>query len=137
MWNTLVGADRIKELRLTLDENRVLYSFYLTHPHAAEPQRLAYANMRRASATDAECKRVIAQEQIDGELWRVEKIKKLGEIDPTYPTGYALGVAYYRGGRYDLSLDAFRVWLERHPDGPFAIRARNHMKAAVAAFGPG
>lgn len=136
VWNTVLGADRIAELRLTLDETRALYTFYLTHPHASEPQRLAYANMRRISATDAECKRAIAQERLDMELWRVDKIKKLGEIDPTYPTQYSLGVAYYRAARYDLSIEAFRRWIEKHPDGPFALRARNHLMAAVAAFGP-
>lgn len=136
VWNTLVGADRVKELGLTLDENRALYTFYLTHPHASEAQRLAYANMRRVSATDAECKRAIGQERLDMELWRVDKIRKLGELDPTYPAGYALGVAYYRGARYDLSIEAFRRWIELHPDGPFALRARNHLMAAVAAFGP-
>ena len=136
VWNTVVGADRIKELRLTLDENRALYTFYLTHPHTSEAQRLAYANMRRVSATDAECKRATDQEKLEMEQWRVDKIRKLGEIDPTYPTGYALGVAYYRGARYDLSIEAFRGWIEKHPDGPFALRARNHLMAAVAAFGP-
>jgi len=136
VWNTLVGADRLKELRLTLDENRALYTFYLTHPHAAEGQRMAYANMRRLSTTEVDCNRAISQEKIDMEQWRIEKIRRLGEIDPTYPTGYALGVAYYREARYDLSMDAFRQWIAKHPDGPLALRARNHMMAAIAAFGP-
>jgi tetratricopeptide (TPR) repeat protein len=136
VWNTLVGADRLPELKLTLDEQRALYTFYLTHPHAAEAQRLAYANMRRLSATEAECHKAIAQEKVDMEQWRIEKIRRLGEIDPTYPTGYALGVAYYREARYDLAVDAFRQWIEKHPDGALSLRARNHLMASVAAFGP-
>lgn len=136
VWNALLGADRLRELKLTLDEQRALYMFYFTHPHAAEPQRLAYENMRRLSATDAECNHAIAQEKIDMEQWRIEKIRRLGEIDSSYPTGYALGVAYYREGRYDQSIDAFRKWIAQHPDGPLSLRARNHMMAAVAAFGP-
>jgi hypothetical protein len=47
-----------------------------------------------------------------------------------------MGVAYYRVGRYDTSLEAFRSWIEKHPDGPLSLRARNHMKAAMAAYGP-
>jgi tetratricopeptide (TPR) repeat protein len=136
VWNTLVGADRLPELKLTLDETRALYMFYFTHPHAAEAQRQAYANMRRLSATDADCKRAIAQEKIDMEQWRIDKIRRFGELDPTYPTGFALGVAYYREARYDLSMDAFRKWIALHPDGPLSLRARNHMMAAIAAFGP-
>ncbi len=136
VWNTLVGADRLKELKLSLDENRALYTFYLRHPHAAEAQHIAFSNVRRLAVTEAECKRAIAQEKLEIEQWRVEKIRRLGEIDPTYPTGYALGVGYYRAARYDLSIEAFRQWLVKHPDGAFSLRARNHMMAAVAAFGP-
>jgi hypothetical protein len=136
VWNTLVGADRLPELKLSLDENRALYTFYLTHPHASEAQRLSYANMRRTSATDGECNRVIGLEKIDMEQWRIEKIRRFGEIDPTYPTAFALGVAYYREARYDLAVDAFRKWIEAHPDGPLSLRARNHLMASVAAFGP-
>ena len=39
--------------------------------------------------------------------WRAEKIKRLGTIDPSYPTAYALGVVYFRAARYDLSADSF------------------------------
>lgn len=136
VWNTLIGADRLPELKLSLDENRALYTFYLTHPHASEAQRQAYANMRRVAPTDAECSRVIGQEKIDMEQWRIDKIRRLGELDPTYPTNFALGVAYYREARYDLSMEAFRTWIAAHPDGPLSLRARNHMMAATAAFGP-
>ena len=39
-------------------------------------------------------------------------------------------------GRYDASAEAFRAWLDKHPDGPYSLRARNHLKAALAAYGP-
>jgi len=136
VWNTLLGADRLPELALTLDENRALYTFYFKYPHAAEAQRLSYANMRRLAPTDADCRKAIALEKIDMEQWRIDKIRRFGVLDPSYPTGYALGVAYYREARYDLAMDAFRNWIAAHPDGPLSLRARNHMMAAVAAFGP-
>lgn len=136
VWNAQVGVDRLPELALALDEQRALYMFYITHPHAPEAQRAAYENARKAAATTADCDRAVAQEKLDIEQWRIEKIRRLGEIDPSYPTGFALGVAYYRAGRYDNSIDAFRGWIAKHPDGPLALRARNHMKAALVAFGP-
>jgi hypothetical protein len=135
VWNAQVGADRFTELALTVDEQRALYMFYLTHPHAPEAQRFAYENMRRNAADDAECHRAIALEKQDMEQWRIEKIRRLGEVDATYPTDYALGVAHYRAGRYDRSVESFRSWIAAHPDGPLSLRARNHLKAALAAFG--
>jgi hypothetical protein len=136
VWNAQIGADRLRGLALTLDEQRALYTFYLTHPHASEPQRLAYESMRRRSATREECQKNIALEQLDMEQWRIEKIKKLAELDPTYPTSYALGIAYYRAGRHEQSIESFRSWVLTHPDGAFALRARNHLKAALSAYGP-
>ena len=136
VWTATVGADRIPALALTLDEQRVLYTLYLRHPHAPEAERQSFETMRRLAKTDVECDKAIAKERILVEQWRAEKIKRLGELDSAYPTGYALGVAYYRAGRYDLSMEQFRTWVERHPDGPLSLRARNHMKAAFASFGP-
>jgi tetratricopeptide (TPR) repeat protein len=135
VWNAQVGADRFPELMLGVDEQRALYMFYLTHPHASESQRLAFETMRRTAPDDAECQRAVNLEKEDMEQWRIEKIRRLGELDSSYPTDYALGVAYYRAGRHDRAVDAFRAWLAAHPDGPFALRARNHLKAALAAFG--
>ena len=136
VWSAQVGADRMPQLALNLDEQRALYTLYIRRPHAPEAQRAPYES-QRASATDpAACQRAVGQERVAIEQWRLEKIKRLGDLDPTYPTSYALGVAYYRIGRYDASIEAFRSWVEKHPDGPFALRAKNHLKAALAAYGP-
>lgn len=136
VWSAQIGAERMKPLALALDEQRVLYTLYLRRPHAPEAQRASYETQRINAKDRADCDRAVAQEQLAAEQWRLEKVKRLGELDPTYPTAYALGVAYYRVGRYDASLEAFRAWVERHPDGPLSLRARNHMKAAMAAYGP-
>jgi len=136
VWNAQLGADRLRGMSLGLDEQRALYMFYLTHPHASEAQRGAYETMRRRATTREECQKAIAEEHLDAEQWRIDKIRRLGELDPTYPTGYALGVAYYRSGRLEQSIESFRGWVMSHPDGPYALRARNHLKAAVTAFGP-
>ena len=136
VWNAQLGADRLPGLQLGLDEQRALYTFYLTHPHASEAQRLAFEAMRRRATTRDECLKANADEHLDEAQWLIEKIHRFGELDPTYPTGYALGIAYYRAGRLEQSIESFGGWIVAHPDGPYALRARNHLKAAVTAFGP-
>jgi len=137
VWTAMVGGTQVAELALALDEQRALYALYLTRPHVPDAQRVSFESLRRSAATNDECNTVALKERLASELWRADKIKKLGEIDPAYPTGYALGVAYYRAGRYDQSMEAFRSWMDAHPDGPLALRARNYWKAAFAAGGPG
>lgn len=136
VWSAQIGAERMAPLALSLDEQRVLYRFYLVHPHAPEAQRASYEAQRRSAKDFVDCERAVAEEKLAIEQWRLEKVKRLGEIDPAYPTAYALGVAYYRVGRHDASMEAFRAWLEKHPEGPLSLRARNHMKAALVAYGP-
>lgn len=135
VWNAIVGVEPLDAFKLTLDEQRALYTLYLTRPHAAEPQLRVLEAMRRAATTPEGCARAAAEDRRARETWRIDKIRKLGAIDPTYPTAYALGVAHYRAGRYDLATDAFRSWLDAHPDGPWSARARNHLKASLAAYG--
>lgn len=136
VWASTIGAEQVPGLALTLDEQRVLYTLYLTHPHAPESEHRSYEKVRRAATTDDECAKTIAKESIAAEQWRAEKIKRLGEIDRSYPTAYALGVSYYRAGRYEQSVEQFRIWTTQHPEGPLSIRAKNHLKAAFAAYGP-
>lgn len=136
VWAASIGAERVPQLALTLDEKRALYTLYLTQPHAPEAQRPSYESMRRSAANEAECKRANAQEKLDAELWRLEKVRRLGEFDPDYPTAYAVGVASFRAGRYDQASTAFQQWIEKHPDGPLSIRARNHLKASLTMYGP-
>lgn len=137
VWTAMVGGERAAELSPSLDEERALYTLYLSHPHVPDGQRSSFEAMRRDASTSEACQAIATKERLAAELWRADKIKKLGEIDLAYPTGYALGVAYYRAGRYDMSMDAFRAWMDHHPDGPLALRARNHWKAAFFANGPG
>ncbi|AKU96937.1 hypothetical protein AKJ09_03601 [Labilithrix luteola] len=136
VWNAVAGVEQLSLFQPTLDEQRALYSLYLAHPHVAESQRSALEARRAAARTEGECDRVDVDERRSLEMWRVDKIKKLGALDPEYPTAFALGVAYYRAGRYDLSIESFRSWLSTHPDGPYALRAQNHLRAAVTVYGP-
>lgn len=135
VWNGLTFGDAMPKLAVTLDEQRTLYAFYLTHPHPGEASLPGALAELRAAKTDEACARARANAARAAELWRADKIQRLGAIDPAYPTKYALGVAYYRAGRYGQAVDAFRAFVDAHPDGQLALRARNHLKASVAAYG--
>ena len=136
VWNVLAGFDTKPALAVTLDEQRALFAFYIRHPHPAESSRFALEADRRAATTPEACARVNRDHHRQSELWLADKLKKLGDIDPTYPVGYALGVAYYHAGRFELSADAFTTFIGAHPDGPYTLRARNHLKALLSASGP-
>ncbi|MBX3190590.1 MAG: hypothetical protein KF819_26555 [Labilithrix sp.] len=131
-WNATTATEKIPELAPTLDEQRALYTLYLTHPHPPEVQRPTFEAQRRTATDDLTCRRANEAESRATELWRAEKVRRLGEIDAAYPGSYALGVAYYRAGRMDLATDQFRRWIERHPDGAWTLRAKNHLRAAVS-----
>lgn len=135
VWNALVGAGANPSFALTLDEQRALHVLYIRHPHPSDSSRFALAAERRAATTPEACAKVNAETHRQAELWRADKIRRLGAIDPSYPTSYALGVAYYRAGRYELSAEAFTAFLDDRPDGAYALRARNHLEAALAAAG--
>lgn len=135
VWNALAGVDAFDEFALKLDEQRSLYSLYIGRPYPGDASQRTLDAIRRDAKSADQCARAAIDDRRAREMWRADKIRRFGQIDPTYPTAYALGVAYYRGGRYDLSSDAFRTWIEANPDGPYSTRARNHLKAALDAYG--
>jgi hypothetical protein len=136
VWNAIVGVSKDPDFLPTKDEERALYTLYIERPHPPDSQRQGLEVQEREATTDAACRRAEENRTRATELWRAEKIRALGALDATYPGEYALGVAYFRAGRYESSVDAFEAYVQRHPDGPFALRARNHLKAAIEAKGP-
>ncbi len=132
-WNSVVRLDDDPAFKPTLDESRALYTFYILHPHATESARETFAAARKNAHTQADCDALGAGERIASETWRLEKIERLAQIDPTYPAAYARGVALYRAAKFEQSARAFEEWLRVHPDGPLTLRARNHLRAAIAA----
>lgn len=135
VWNAILDLEKRPAFTLPLDEQRTMYRLYIERPHPSEMQRAALVAQRKSASDPQACARANFEEARQANQWRVEKIRRLGAIDPAYPTAYALGVALYHAGRYDLSADAFSAWLKEHPDGPYTLRARNHLKAAIAAGG--
>jgi hypothetical protein len=151
MWNAFLGLEgsdvpspapssgrreRLPVLDLTLDEQRTLYAFYLSHPRPSRAMRDAIASARRGARDAKACGAIVEAERAATESWRLERISRLAAIDPTYPADYARGVARFRRGEYGASADAFRKWLGDHHEGPLALRAQNFLRAAVDADRP-
>jgi hypothetical protein len=132
MWDAFVGLDAHAELAPTLDEQRVLYRFYLAHPHANEARRDAIAAARRGATEKKHCDAIARGEQLAIEEWRLERIARLSAIDPSYPAAYARGIVQYRRGRYSAAAEAFRDWLHDHPDGAWSRRADSYLRASLA-----
>jgi hypothetical protein len=133
MWNAFLGLESQAELRPTLDEERALYAFYLSHAHPSKAMREALAAARRGAHDQRSCTALDEAERAATEAWRIEHITRLAAIDPSYPADYARGVASFRRGDFGASAVAFQAWLQAHPGGPLALRAANFLRAAAAA----
>jgi hypothetical protein len=132
-WNTSIQLEHDPALAPTRDELRVLYTFYLMHPHVGETARIAFAAARAAVHDPQLCETISGHERAAIEDWRLDKVRRLGQIDPDYPTAYAVGVVQWKRGAYGESAKAFQDFLSARPSGPLSLRARNHELAALAA----
>jgi hypothetical protein len=92
---------------------RAVFAYLMTHP---PPARLASNPLEQAST---QVKFVLAQ--IDG----------LSKLEPDYPALFAKGVVLFEAGQFEAAASAFDGHLQRHPDGPYRLRAVNFLKAAV------
>lgn len=135
VWNAMTHLST-GTFALTLDEERALYAFYIGHPRVSESHRTSLEAKRRDATTPETCARSRAEWRRELEGWRADKIKRLAAIDPKYPAQYALGIVYFHAGRGDLAVEAFNTYLEASPEGPYALRARNHLKAALVGTAP-
>jgi hypothetical protein len=120
MWDAFLGLEGRPGFDPTLDEQRALYALYLSAPHPSPAMRAALDAARRGAERGAT------------EEWRLERIRRLAEIDPTYPAAFARGVASYRRADYRGASAAFETWLASHPEGPLSLRARAFLHAADA-----
>ena len=105
-WNELTGLGHAAAFQPTLDEYRDRYALLLRHPAGDDD---AIRRSRQLAYVDA-----------------IEK------LDHDYPAAFARGVLLYRAGAYEAAADAFRAHLAARPDGPWTLRARNHLLAALA-----
>lgn len=120
-WNEITGLSGGR-LDVTVDEQRAFYRFLLAHP-VVRPSRLA---LDLGSGPHAERVRAAMADK-----FRLDKIDDLEAVDPTYPADLARGVLHFRQQKYLDAVEAFRRHVEAHPDGPFALRAQNYLRAAL------
>jgi len=130
-WDGLLHIDH-PPFAPSLDEERALYAFYLRHPHAPEQTRKRIDEARVAASTAKACAALVEAEAMAAEGWRLDKVQRIGAIDPSYPRAYAEGVSHYRHKDYEAAVESFREWIAAHPEGPWTLRARNYIRAALA-----
>ncbi len=105
-WNDLTGLGATQPFTARLDEYRERYSLLLRHPSGEN----AHVRLKRQLGY------VAAMETLDRE----------------YPAMFARGVLLYRAEAFEASADAFRAHLAKRPDGPWTLRAKNHLLEALA-----
>jgi hypothetical protein len=112
-WAEVVGlADG--SFALTLDEQRIFYAFLMTHPLVKTYGVTGRDDAGRCRAANA---------------FLLRKVLELGRIDPSYPTGYAVGVLQLRLERPRDAVAPLVEFLKRG-DGPWTLRARNALREA-------
>jgi hypothetical protein len=131
MWNAFLGFEGRRGFAPSLDEERSLYALYMARPHAPSNVRAALEARRRGARDEHDCRAVSEAESKAVARWTLEKIARLGAIDPDYPAAYARGIATFHAGDYVTAASSFREWLSEHPDGPFALRARGYLRASA------
>lgn len=111
-WNEITGLKN-PPFALTIQEQRALYAFLLANP-------LVVGNV--APGLPWRCR--AANEYL------LRKVSELAAIDPEYPADIARGILLMRTGRPKEAVDVLATYVERHPDGPLAMRARNSLREA-------
>jgi tetratricopeptide (TPR) repeat protein len=124
-WNEITGLNG-SAFALARDEDLALYRFLIAHP------AVAHRPLPEGAGPDAERARALADGVAENEK-RLQKIRELAKIDPEYPAAFAEGVVQFQLGRFELAAVAFERHLDAHPDGPWTLRAKNHLKAALEA----
>jgi hypothetical protein len=120
-WNEITSL-RGELFELTLDEQRALTRFLLGHP-------TSFGNGPAPGEPETPGWRVARETHED--QFRLKKIDELAAIDPSYPRELARGIVLFHMQRYALAAKAFNNHLETSPDGPYALRAQNYLRASL------
>jgi hypothetical protein len=106
-WGRVLGLSE-HPFAPSLNEWRAYYRFFLRRPMLRAPDR-------------------------DGDLARkLEYVAALAQHDQDYPAHLVRGILSYQRGAPGEAAMELSAHLERHPDGPWALRARNHLAACGA-----
>jgi hypothetical protein len=107
-WGNALGLGAHHPFSPSLNEWRVYYRFALGRPIPEPPDR-------------------------EGDLRRkLEYVTALAQHDQDYPAALARGILLYQSGAPAESAAELQAHLERFPDGPWSLRARNHLAACGA-----
>jgi hypothetical protein len=106
-WSELTGLRKDAPFVPTLDDWRVYYGFLLRHPEGG------------GSPEEALQKKLVY-------------VGALSKRDSTYPAWFARGVLQYELGAYQEAAESFRAALAKDADGPYTLRAKNHLLSALA-----
>jgi hypothetical protein len=112
-WVEVTGLRRAPFF-VSLDEERVLYNFFLDHP-VVHP---AFGHSDDAFLCRA------------ADEYRLKKVSELAAVDPKYPADYARGLLLLRLGKTREAVDPLSAFVAAHADGSYAIRARNTLRYA-------
>jgi tetratricopeptide (TPR) repeat protein len=125
-WNEVTGIEG-PAFQPTLDEHRAFYRFVLAHPIGPPSASIGVGERvgERMGERDPEAARGPKDQ------YRLKKIDEIAALDPAYPSDLARGIVLYRLGRFLPAVQAFRRHLEASPDGPFTLRARGYLRAAL------
>lgn len=107
-WTELLGLRERSPFRPSLDDWRSYYRFLIQHPEAGATSD-AVADARR----------------------RLGYVEALARRDSTYLADLARGALYFRVGDYSAAAQSLRSHLDAHPDGAWALRARNYLAGAL------
>jgi hypothetical protein len=72
----------------------------------------------------------------DRALEQLDTVRALEQKDPDYPGALARGILAYWLGDPETSAATLRVFLQQNPSGPWQLRARNYLAAALELSQP-
>jgi hypothetical protein len=98
-WTTLAGFNQLVPYKLDRDLELVELRFFFDHP---TPGGTPFQT-------------------------RLKIVKRYSELEASYPLEYARGVLFAQAGQYDRAFASFTRQLQEHPEGNYALRARNHL----------
>lgn len=111
-WGETLGLVQKQPFAPTLNEWRVYYRFLLSRPLGEGAARKGDVQLQ------------------------LSYVAALARHDQDYPAQLARGVLFYQQAAFSDAAAELRAHLERHPDGPWTLRARNHLAACGAALAP-
>ena len=109
-WAEITAVNDLR-FSLSIDEMRALYAFWLRNPP------------RAATSHPDPPERTLS--------WLMAKVNEIAAVDREYPGELAKGVLAFQLGDHHTAANDFRAHLSLHPDGPWTLRARNYLVAAL------